>query len=106
MKPASLPLITALWLAASCGSAAAQPTADENLARNLAATCANCHGTNGKAIAGSGMSALAGVRKEILLQKISDFKSGAKPATIMSQIAKGYTDDQIDLIATYYAAQR
>ena len=40
-----------------------------------------------------------------LLQTIKDFKSGAKPATIMHQIAKGYTDDQLKLIAAYFAAQ-
>ena len=48
----------------------------------------------------------AGIEKARLLQKIKDFKSGAKPATIMQQIAKGYSDEQMDLIASYYAAQK
>jgi len=96
-------LATALCLAATAGIASAQ---DPDLARNLAATCANCHGTNGKAVAGSGMEALAGADKGKLLQKIRDFKSGSKPATIMQQIAKGYTDEQMDLIAGYFAAQK
>jgi cytochrome c553 len=96
-------LATALCLAATAGMASAQ---DPSLARNLAATCANCHGTNGKSIASSGMEALAGTDKAKLLQKIRDFKSGAKPATIMQQIAKGYSDEQMDIIATYYAAQK
>ena len=80
--------------------------ADPNLARNLAATCANCHGTNGRAIPGAGIDALAGMEKAKTLQKLADFKSGAKPASIMHQISKGYTDEQLDLIATYFAAQR
>ncbi|MGB4225892.1 MAG: c-type cytochrome [Candidatus Dechloromonas phosphoritropha] len=80
--------------------------ADPNLARNLAATCANCHGTNGRAVPGAGIDALAGMEKAKTLQKLADFKSGAKPASIMHQISKGYTDEQIDLIATYFAAQR
>ncbi len=88
------------------GAAASATAADPNLGRNLAATCANCHGTNGKAIPGAGMDALAGMEKEKLLQKLKDFKSGAKPATIMHQISKGYTDEQLDLIAAYYAAQK
>ena len=96
-------LATALCLIASAGTAAAQ---DPNLARNLAATCANCHGTDGKALPGSGMEALAGTNKDKFLQKIRDFRSGAKPGTIMPQIAKGYSDEQMDLIATYYAAQK
>ncbi len=88
------------------GMAASAAAADPHLGRNLAATCANCHGTNGKAVPGSGMDALAGMEKEKLLQKLKDFKSGIKPATIMHQISKGYTDEQMDLIAAYYAAQK
>ncbi|MCE1171879.1 c-type cytochrome [Azovibrio restrictus] len=88
------------------GMAASAAAADPHLGRNLAATCANCHGTNGKAVPGSGMDALAGMEKEKLLQKLKDFKSGVKPATIMHQISKGYTDEQMDLIAAYYAAQK
>ena len=76
---------------------------DANLGRNLAATCANCHGTNGQARGDS--KPLAGVSAEKILAAIADFKSGAQPATIMHQIAKGYSDDQMKLIAAYFAAQ-
>lgn len=93
----------ALLLAVMAGSASAN---DPNLPRNLAATCANCHGTNGRAVPGTGMEALAGEDKAKLLQKLKDFRSGAKPATIMHQIAKGYTEEQLDLIAGYFAAQK
>ena len=95
--------IVALCLLAATGHAQA---ADPNLARNLAATCANCHGTNGNAVKGSGMDSLAGMDKAKTLQKLADFKSGDKPASIMHQISKGYTDAQLDLIATYFAAQK
>lgn len=96
-------LVAALSLA---GMAASATAADPNLGRNLAATCANCHGTDGKAVPGAGMDALAGMEKDKLLQKLKDFKSGAKPASIMHQISKGYTDEQMDLIAAYFAAQK
>lgn len=98
-----LPMLSALCLIAVAGSVQA---ADPNLGRNLAATCANCHGTNGNAVKGSGLDSLAGVPKEKTLQKLADFKSGDKPASIMHQITKGYTDEQLDLIATYFAAQK
>jgi len=78
--------------------------ADPNLARNLAATCANCHGSNGKSQ--GGIEPLAGVEKERLLTKLRDFRSGAKPATIMHQISKGYSEEQLDLIAGWFAAQK
>ncbi|CAG1019707.1 cytochrome subunit of sulfide dehydrogenase [Burkholderiaceae bacterium] len=95
----------ALRLAAALLVAAAPlvQAQDANLGRNLAATCANCHGTNGHARADS--KPLAGVSAEKILAAIADFKSGAQPATIMHQIAKGYTDDQVKLIAAYFAAQ-
>jgi len=101
MKPPTA--IAALCLLALTGAAQA---GDPNLARNLAATCANCHGTNGRAVPGAGMEALAGMEKARTLQKLAEFKSGARPATIMHQIAKGYTDEQLDLIAGHFAAQK
>ncbi len=98
-----MPLLAAAGLLATSWTSHA---ADPNLGRNLAATCANCHGTNGRAVPGAGMDALAGIDKANTMKKLTDFKSGAKPATIMHQIAKGYTDEQLDLITTYFAAQK
>ena len=98
-----LPTVAALGLLAATSLAQA---ADPNLARNLAATCANCHGTNGKAVPGAGMDELAGMDKAKILQTVGEFKTGVKPASIMHQISKGYTDEQLDMIATYFAAQK
>ena len=58
--------IVALCLMALAGVAQA---ADPNLARNLAATCANCHGTNGNALKGAGLDTLSGMDKGKILQK-------------------------------------
>ena len=102
MKKLFAPLAALCLLAMTSGAQAADP----NLGRNLAATCANCHGTNGNAVKGAGIDALAGVPKATTLQKLADFKSGDKPASIMHQIAKGYSDEQLDAIATYFAAQK
>ncbi|MFN7723613.1 MAG: c-type cytochrome [Rubrivivax sp.] len=73
------------------------------LARNLAATCANCHGTNGQAR--GDMKPLAGVAADKIVAAMADYRNGNQPATIMHQIAKGYTEEQIRLIAGYFAAQ-
>jgi len=83
--------------------AAAQST-DPNFARNLAAACANCHGTNG--VSQQGMPNLAGRQRTDLMQQMQDFKAGKRPATIMHQLAKGYTDEQIDALAAYFSAQK
>ena len=98
-----IPTLIALGALAAAGVAQA---ADPNLGRNLAATCANCHGTNGHAVKGAGLDALAGVPKDKTLQKLLEFKEGERPATIMHQIAKGYTDAQLELIAAYFAVQK
>ncbi|MFZ5583393.1 MAG: c-type cytochrome [Pseudomonadota bacterium] len=87
------------------GTAAAQ-AADPNLGRNLAATCANCHGTDGHAQPGFAMDSLAGQEKAVLLQKLGGFRDGSRPATIMHQIVKGYSPEQLDLITGYLAAQK
>ncbi len=99
-----MPKNPAALLAAVLVLAAPAARADDSmLARSLAATCANCHGTRGQAL--GDMKPLAGVSAEKILAQLADFKSGAQPATIMHQIAKGYSDDQLRLVAAYFAAQ-
>jgi cytochrome c553 len=83
-------------------AAAMGAQAEVSQIRVWAAACANCHGTMGKAEAG--MESLAGKDKDELLQKMLDFKSGKKPATIMHQLSKGYTDEQLQQLAAYFAA--
>lgn len=71
--------------------------------RSLAATCFTCHGTDGRSVGGVPPS-LAGRDRTELVQQMKDFKAGRRPATIMQQHAKGYTDAQIEQIAGYFAA--
>ena len=77
-------------------------SADTLQVRSMAAACANCHGTNG--VAQQGMDSLAGQPKEDMLSKLLDFKAGKRPATIMHQLAKGYSDAQLEQLAGYFAA--
>ncbi len=72
-------------------------------ARGLAATCTACHGTDGASVGGVPPS-LAGQNKDYLLQQLMDFKAGKRPATVMHQHARGYTDAQLERIAAYFAA--
>lgn len=74
--------------------------------KSLAATCANCHGTNGKAVEGSSVVSIAGLDKAYLVTQMKAFKAGTRPATIMHQLSKGYSDAQIETLATYFAAQK
>lgn len=72
--------------------------------KSLAATCANCHGTNGKAVDGSSVVSIAGLDKAYTIAQMTAFKNGTRPATVMHQLAKGYSDAQIEQLATYFAA--
>ncbi|MBU3738760.1 MAG: c-type cytochrome [Rhodoferax sp.] len=97
--------LTGLALAWTC--LAAQVTqmahaADTAQVRSLAASCAACHGTQGSAQ--TGMPSLAGQPREALQGKMAAYKSGALPATLMHQIAKGYTDEQIAQLAAWFSA--
>lgn len=89
----------ALLAAGFAGGAAAQ---DPVYARNLAAACFTCHGTDGRSVGGV-PPALAGKNKSELLEIMKGFKSGTRPATLMHQQAKGYSDQQLDAIAGYFA---
>lgn len=98
MKPI---LKGACWVAAALVTGfTAQAQAQD--ARSLAATCFTCHGTDGRSVGGVPPS-LAGRPKAELLQAMKDFKEGKRPATIMHQHAKGYTDQELDLITGYFA---
>ncbi len=69
----------------------------------LANTCAGCHGTNGASV-GPASPTIAGKSAEYLKEVMASYKSGDRHATIMNRIAKGYTDEEIALMADYYAA--
>jgi cytochrome c553 len=103
------PWVVGVALAMACVPALAQtaapvPAGAQVLAlKTLAATCANCHGTDGRAVQGSGITSLAGLERSYFLKQMADFKSGARPATVMHQISKGYSDAQIDALASYFA---
>lgn len=89
----------------SFGLVSTAVAADANAGRNLAASCFTCHGSNGNS-AGGVPPSLAGRARVELVQTMKDFKSGNRPATVMHQQAKGYSDEQIELIAAYFAAQK
>ncbi|MCS6996776.1 MAG: c-type cytochrome [Casimicrobiaceae bacterium] len=89
-------IATASAQAPSASAAPMSPTA----VRDLASTCANCHGTNGRSVAE--VASLAGQPAAAMAQKMRAFKAGQLQATIMHQLARGLTDQQIDALAAYF----
>ncbi len=104
MKSTVHPVLTATMLSIAMALPSAARAQDANAVRGMAATCANCHGTDGRS--SGAVASLAGIDKSHLVQQMQDFKTGKRPATIMHQLAKGYSDAQIDQIAAYFAAQK
>ena len=78
--------------------------AEDKHARNLAASCAACHGTNGHSTGGTAV--LAGMDKSLFVGTMKAFKSGERPATVMHQHAKGYSDEEYELLAEFFSAQK
>ena len=99
-------LIPAALLAATLSQSVMAQSVNPNelYTRSLAATCANCHGTDGRAVPNSTVPSIAGMPAAYITEQMKAFKSGARPATVMHQLAKGYSDEQIVTIANYFAA--
>lgn len=98
MRPMVITMTLAALSVASTASAQAPSTA-----RDIASTCANCHGSNG--VSRGVVPSLAGQPKADVATKMLEFKQNKRPGTIMPQIAKGFTDEQIDAVAAWFASQ-
>ena len=108
MKPSVIPALARFFVTLSVASfcaPAAVLAQDAGAGRTLAAACFTCHGTEGNSVGGVPPS-LAGRASGDTFQAMKDFQTGKRPATIMHQIAKGYTDAEIDALAGFFAAQK
>lgn len=83
------------------GTSAFAETASPSL---LASTCAGCHGTNGSSV-GPASPTIAGITPEYFVDTMTSYKNEERYSTIMGRIAKGYTDEEIKVMADYFAAQ-
>ena len=93
------------FIFAAAALATAPAFAQDTAGRNLAAPCAICHGTEGRAVT-KDLIPLAGLPKDHIASRMRAFRDGSQPATVMHQLAKGYTDQQIDAMAAWFAAQK
>ncbi len=70
----------------------------------LANTCAGCHGTLGDSM-GPATPTIAGLEADYIVEVMEDYKSGERHSTIMTRIAKGYSDKEIEQMAAFFSAQ-
>jgi cytochrome subunit of sulfide dehydrogenase len=83
----------------------APPNLSEKGVRAMAWNCAACHGTNGREAPGSAVPGLAGRLAGEIVEAMAQFKEGKRAATLMHQIAKGYSDAEIAAMADYFSKQ-
>lgn len=98
---AVLSLALAALSAGAQEKAAPQPSAQAYFVAN----CFTCHGTDGRS-SGGAIPALAGMNKDYFLEQIRLFKTGGRQATVMAQLAKGYTDKELAIAAEYFSKQK
>jgi len=104
MKSIRSKIITIFCVAGWTMLSAAVFAAPDARSRNLTASCAACHGTNGHSV--NGTPVLAGMDKKMFVIQMKDFKSGARPATVMHQHAKGYSDEEFEKMAEFFSVQQ
>ena len=66
----------------------------------LALSCASCHGTDGESV--GIIPGFFGKSSTYLESVLLDFKNDRRYSTVMGRHAKGYTDEEIKLIAEYF----
>ena len=93
-----------LWLAPlALAAASASAQGSDVQTRAWAASCAACHGTGGKS--SSAIPSINGQDKAVLLTRLLAYKRDQLQATVMHQHAKGYTDAELDRLATHFSRQ-
>lgn len=100
LKPHVTSLLLMAGLCLSSPTQADPPTT----ASMLANACAACHGLNGSS-QGPATPSIAGISATYFIDTMIAFQEDERPATVMDRIAKGYSEEQIELMAEYFAQQ-
>jgi len=74
-------------------------------ARMLAETCEGCHGTSGNS-EGPAIPSIAGMSEDYMIESMAAYREGETKSTIMGRIVKGYTEEEVAMMAKFYAGQK
>ena len=88
-------LLVALW-------ALPGPAGAQRLAPPGALACAGCHGP---VRAGSPVPPIHGRSAAEIVAAMQDYRAGRRSATVMDRIAKGFSDDEVEAMAAWLAAE-
>ncbi len=68
-----------------------------------AASCLGCHTVNA---GDSPVPPIGALTTEQIVAAMQAFRSGARPATVMDRVAKGFSDEEVKAIAQWYASAK
>jgi sulfide dehydrogenase cytochrome subunit len=74
----------------------------EDKTEALAYTCDNCHGVNGVSV-GPNMPTIGGLPESYLKNILMEWKAGTRYSATMGRLVKGYSDEQLAALATYFS---
>jgi sulfide dehydrogenase cytochrome subunit len=69
-----------------------------------AVSCSGCHPTSSRVT--SPVPRLLGLDRAAIVRAMQEFRSGQRAATVMDRIAKGFTDEEVQALAAWYASQK
>ena len=78
------------------------PAMAQNVAPPGATACSGCHGPS---TPGAVFPPLHGYPSGEIVAAMQDFRTGQRPATVMDRIAKGFTDEETQAIASWLSQQ-
>lgn len=93
-------------LALATPALAAGPKGNVAAGQEKSKTCAACHGPTGNESLDDTYPKLAGQYPEYLAKALRDYKSGARQNAVMAGFAGGLSDEDIDDLSAYFAAQK
>lgn len=77
---------------------------DPEAGQAKSALCATCHGSDGNSELAINPK-IAGQNARYIIKQLRDYKSGARPGPIMAAMVINLSDEDIEDLAAYYAAQ-
>ena len=94
----------AIWAAAIAHAVIAAATVASAEPPAGASSCTGCHATSTRVT--SPVPRLNGLDQAQIVRALQEFRAGTRTGTVMDRIAKGFTDQEIQAIAAWYAAQK
>jgi cytochrome c553 len=92
-----------LAAAIGCASIAAAAVASAEPPAG-AVSCSGCHATSTRVT--TPVPRLHGLDRTLIVKAMQDFRAGQRVGTVMDRIAKGFTDDEIQALAAWFASQK